>query len=106
MNIIENQKQNTFEKSIIMQPGNNEVFIELNFGDSLIGFTNMSSEEDLVYIFIEINKQRIFNPKFNNYCHFLLKLKDIVNNRNTILKIQNIFIITFDSVFYKKAIEK
>ena len=98
-------KQNTFEKSIIMQPGNNEVFIELNFGDSLIGFTNMSSEEDLIYIFIEINKQRIFNPKFNNYCHFLLKLKDIVNKTNSTLKIQNFFTISFDSVIYKNKKE-
>ena len=98
-------KQNTFEKSIIIKPGNNDIFVEINFDDSLIGFTNISSEEDLIYIFIEINKQRIFNPKFNNYCHFLLKIKDIVNKTNSTLKIQNFFTISFDSVIYKNKKE-
>jgi hypothetical protein len=98
-------RQKTFEKSIIIQPGNNDVFVEINFNDSLIGFTNINSEEDFIFIFIEINNQRIFNPKINNYCHFLLQLKDIVNNRNSTLKIQNIFIVSFDSVFYKKQTE-
>jgi hypothetical protein len=98
-------KQKTFEKSIVLQPENNDVFVEINFDDSLIGFTNMSSEEDEVYIFIEINKQRIFNPKINNYCHFLVKLKDIVNKKDSTLKIQNIFTISFELVFFKSTNE-
>ena len=98
-------RQNTFEKSMFLHPRKNDIFVEINFNDSLIGFTNINSEEDFIFIFIEINKQRIFNPKINNYCHFLLQLKDIVNNRNSTLKIQNIFIVSFDSVFYKKPKE-
>ena len=98
-------RQKTFEKSIVIQPGKDDVFVEINFDDSLISFTNMNREEDYVFAFIEINKQRIFNPKINNYCHFLLKLKDIVNEKNSVLKIQNIFTISFDTVFFKSSKE-
>ena len=96
-------RQKTFEKAIILKPGNDDSFVEISFDASLIGFTNMNNVEDYVFIFIEINKQRIYNPKFNNYCHFLVQLKDIENKTNSVLKIQNFFTLSFDSVFYRNT---
>jgi len=101
-NTNSNLIQKTNEKTIIA-PHKNDNFAEINFNDSLIVFTDINKEDDFICIFIEINRQRIFNPKNNNYCHFLLKLKDIDGKTNFSMKIENIFSISFDFVLYKNT---
>ena len=95
-----NLMQKTNEKTIITPPKIIN-FAEIDFNDSLIVFTDINKEEDFICIFIEINRQRIFNQKNKNYCHFILKLKDIIGKTNFSMKIENIFSISFDSVLYE-----
>ena len=66
-------------------------------------FTDINKEKDFIYIFIEINRQRIFNSKNKNYCYFLLKLKDIVGKTNFSMKIENLFSISFDFILYENT---
>ena len=94
--------QKTNEKTIIAPP-ENENFAEINFNESLIVFTDIDKEEDFIYIFIEINRQRLSNPKNKNYYHFLLKLKDIDGKTNFSMKIEEIFSISFDFVLYENS---
>ena len=94
--------QKTNEKTIIIPPKNN-IFAEINFNDSLILFTDINKEEDFISIFIEINRQRIFNSKNKNYCNFLIKLKDIVGKTNFSMKIENCFSISFDFILYENS---
>jgi len=101
-NTNSNLMQKTNEKTIIEPPNSNN-FAEINFNDSLIVFTDINKEEDFIHIFIEINRQRIFNPKNKNNIHFLLKLKDIDGKTNFSMKIENIFSISFDFVLYENS---
>ena len=99
-NTNSNLMQKTNEKTIITPPKIIN-FAEIDFNDSLIVFTDINKEEDFICIFIEINRQRIFNQKNKDYCHFVLKLKDIIGKTNFSMKIENSFSISFDSVLYE-----
>ena len=80
-----------------------EEYIEINFHNSFIQFSDIKTEEDFINIFIEINKIKLINKNNNSYLLFLYNLKDINKEKNVSLKIEKVFYLSFNIFYYKNS---
>ena len=97
-----NLSLNTYEEEInINNISKKEELIEINFHNSILQFSDIKAEEDFINIFIEINKAKLLNKNNNSYYSFLFNLKDNDKEKNISLKIENLFHLSFNSVYYK-----
>ena len=106
-NKINNLTYKTNEEDLNIDFLNKNEYVEIFFCKSFIQFNDIRPEQDFINIFIEINKIKLVNLLNNSNFYFLLNLKNIndINIENKIsLKIENLFIISFNSIIYNYSI--
>ena len=90
-NFIKTQK-----KKLVFDGLNQNEFIEVNFTDSNIEIEDIDYVKDKINIYIELNENRLINSKNKQDYYFVLNLNEIILQTSFILKIEDIFIISFN----------
>ena len=90
----------TAQKELIKDSSNKNNWIEFSF-NSIVQFNNVNIEKEFINIFIEINEEKLRNPQNDECYYFSFVLNELNNKKFILLKIEDVFTISFNVFYYK-----